>query len=181
MRDITHQEVENIAKLWEPVHIIDLDNRVLIGSVPRDVVSPNHLYSFSTKNRALLSEMFTQAFKSGCQHVGFISPDYLYDTMYSAALAVAENEGGDWQVSPLVREEYQDLVEEAQLKMLAEVATKERDAEIEESLALMEKQWCDAIGLDTKTILEFYAFDADLVENFAQDYNKALEESRKNQ
>jgi hypothetical protein len=174
MRSITPEEVANITQLWEPVHIINLDTRTLVGSVPRDVVAPNHMHGFSVKNRQTLTSIFEKAFASECKHVGFIAPDYLYDTMYNSALDVAEYNGGDWQVTPLERDEYADLINQARLKMLAEVAIEEEDAEILRSLESMEKNLCDAMGMDTKSIAELYMMDPDIYEGFKETFNETI-------
>ena len=178
---ITPNDVANITLLWDPIHIIDIPERKLIGSVARDVSAPNHLYGFSTQNRELLKTLFEKAYVGGCRQVGFIAPAFLYDTMYNTALDVSDDHGEAWDVSPVERDEYQDLVDQAQLKLLAQEAKLSEEAELLASVEEMEKQICDDMGLDTEAIVNLYGIDAQTMSEMKEMYFNTVAEIEQRQ
>jgi len=156
MKPVSSGEVENIALLWEPVHIFDMEKNEVVGSVIRDVSLPNQLVGFSEHNRIKLREIFKQACDIGCRSVGFIAPAFLHDTVMTAALRVAYENEIEWQVDELERDKYPDLVNKARLKLLSEASIEYDRSEIEAQLAEVEKEMFDMIGLDTEALVGLF-------------------------
>ncbi len=150
------EDVANIAQLWEALHIINLDTKTIVGYVTRDISEPNQLLGISEKNRKKLIALFEKAFADKCSHIGFVAPRFLYDTMYTIALDVAEDNGGDWQVSPIEHEEYEDLASKARLKILTQTAIASEREQVKAEVEQIEEEICNLMGLDTQTIVNLY-------------------------
>lgn len=165
-RFISSTEVKNIALLWEPVHIFDMDKKSVIGSITRDISEPNNLVGFSDKHRHLLIELLEKAYDTGCKHIGFVAPHYLHDTVMHAALDVAFDAEGEWLVEELEGEQYADLVNEAQLRLLAEASTRYDEQMIAENVAKIEERMFDMMGLNTETLVELYGVTPERQEVF---------------
>lgn len=155
-RFISSAEVKNIALLWEPVHIFDIDKKAVLGSVTRNVSDPNNLVGFSDHHRRLLIELLEKAYDSGCRHIGFVAPEYLRDTVVNAALRVSYDADGQWTVDELEGDHYPELVNEAQIRLLAKASTRYDETMIAQNLAAIEQRMMDMMGFNTKTLVALY-------------------------